>query len=44
MVNVNIIEDSIDRLYWICNYIDDNKEGEYKQYYPNGKLCVMCDM
>ena len=30
--------DSFGQIRVICSYIDGKKNGEYKEYYPNGKL------
>lgn len=26
-----------------CNYIDDKKNGEYKEYHDNGQLRICCN-
>ena len=41
MVNVKCITRS-GQLYKICSYIDDKKNGEYKDYYETGQLYKIC--
>ena len=35
---------SFGQLWVICNYENGNIEGEYKAYYINGQLKVICNM